>query len=97
MAWRCESSTRPTRPGRRTRHASTASTWATRRRLASPLNPDGDGPRAACIKSIAGTDSCQVRYVGVAESGRLHVAHEDGTEAEIGPGDAHIVEPGHDA
>jgi hypothetical protein len=50
-----------------------------------------------CIKPIAGTDSCQARHVGVAESGRLHVVHEDGTEAEIGPGDSYVIEPGHDA
>jgi hypothetical protein len=27
----------------------------------------------------------------------LHVAHEDGTEQELGPGDAYVIEPGHDA
>jgi len=25
------------------------------------------------------------------------VRHEDGTELELGPGDAYIIEPGHDA
>ena len=45
----------------------------------------------------AGTDSCQVRHVGIAQSGRIGVLHEDGTELEIGPGDAYIIEPGHDA
>jgi hypothetical protein len=50
-----------------------------------------------CVKPVAGTDSCQVRHVGVAQSGRLHVTHEDGTEADIGPGDAYVIEPGHDA
>ena len=30
-------------------------------------------------------------------SGRLHVEHEDGTAVEIGPGDAYIIEAGHDA
>jgi hypothetical protein len=30
--------------------------------------------------------------VGVAQSGRLHITHEDGTEADIGPGhDAWVV------
>jgi hypothetical protein len=43
-----------------------------------------------------GTDSCQVRHVGVAKSGRLHITHEDGTEADIGPGDEYVIEPGHD-
>jgi hypothetical protein len=50
-----------------------------------------------CIKPIAGTESCQARHVGVVQSGRIHVAHEDGTEGEIGPGEAYIIEPGHDA
>jgi hypothetical protein len=49
-----------------------------------------------CVKPVVGTDSCQVRHVGVVQSGRLHVAHEDGTEAEFGPGDAYVIEPGHD-
>jgi hypothetical protein len=50
-----------------------------------------------CVKPVAGTDSCQVRHVGVVQSGRLVVKHEDGTEAEVGPGDAYVIEPGHDA
>lgn len=49
-----------------------------------------------CIKPVAGTESCQARHVGSAISGRLHVLHEDGTETEIGPGDAFVIEPGHD-
>jgi hypothetical protein len=27
---------------------------------------------------------------------RRAVVHEDGTEVEIGPGDAYVIEPGHD-
>jgi uncharacterized cupin superfamily protein len=50
-----------------------------------------------CVKPVAGTDSCQARHVGVVQSGTLHVAHEDGTEVEIGPGDAYVIDPGHDA
>jgi hypothetical protein len=50
-----------------------------------------------CVKPVAGTDSCQVRHVGVAISGRLHVEHEDGTQLNLGPGDAYVIEPGHDA
>ena len=50
-----------------------------------------------CIKPGAGTDSCQARHVGVVGSGRLAVLHDDGTELEIGPGEAYIIEPGHDA
>ena len=50
-----------------------------------------------CVKPVAGTDSCQARHVGVAQSGRLHVSHEDGSEQDIGPGDTYVIEPGHDA
>jgi hypothetical protein len=50
-----------------------------------------------CVKPVAGTDSCQARHVGVVHSGRLVVSHEDGSEAELGPGDTYIIEPGHDA
>jgi hypothetical protein len=50
-----------------------------------------------CIKPVAGTDSCQMRHVGVAVSGRLMVHHDDGTELELSPGEAYIIEPGHDA
>ena len=50
-----------------------------------------------CVKPVAGTDRCQARHVGVVQSGRLHVEHDDGTEVDLGPGDAYVIEPGHDA
>jgi hypothetical protein len=50
-----------------------------------------------CIQPIVGGDSCQARHVGVLQSGTLHVAHDDGTEQEIGPSQAYLIEPGHDA
>ena len=50
-----------------------------------------------CVKPVAGTDSCQLRHVGVVQSGRLGVRHEDGSEVEVGPGEAYVIEPGHDA
>jgi hypothetical protein len=50
-----------------------------------------------CIKPVAGTDRCQARHVGVVQSGTLHVEHDDGSELELGPGDAYVIEPGHDA
>jgi hypothetical protein len=50
-----------------------------------------------CIKPLAGTDSCQLRHVGVLQSGRMQVTHNDGTELEIGPGETYVIEPGHDA
>ena len=49
------------------------------------------------IKPVVGTDSCQSRHVGAIVSGRLHVVHEDGTEDDAAPGDAYVIEPGHDA
>jgi hypothetical protein len=50
-----------------------------------------------CVKPVAGTDTCQLRHVGVVQSGRLAVRHDDGTEVEIGAGEAYVIEPGHDA
>jgi hypothetical protein len=50
-----------------------------------------------CIKPVVGGDSCQAHHVGAVTSGRLHIVHDDGTEAEIGAGDAYVIEPGHDA
>ena len=50
-----------------------------------------------CIKPVVGTDSCQTPHLGYVISGRLHVVHTDGTELDLGPGDAYRVEPGHDA
>jgi hypothetical protein len=49
------------------------------------------------VKPIAGTETCQVRHVGVLVSGNLRVAGADGVEYELGPGTAYIIEPGHDA
>jgi hypothetical protein len=50
-----------------------------------------------CVKPIAGTERCQARHVGLVQSGTLHVEHEDGSQAELGPGAAYVIEPGHDA
>jgi quercetin dioxygenase-like cupin family protein len=49
------------------------------------------------IKPIAGTDSCQVEHNGLMLSGRIKVVADDGSEMEIGPGDAYVIPPGHDA
>jgi len=49
------------------------------------------------VKPTAGTDSCEVPHFNYGISGRLHVRMDDGTESEIGPGDAQILSPGHDA
>jgi hypothetical protein len=50
-----------------------------------------------CVKPVAGTESCQNRHVGVLTQGRLVVRHDDGSEVEIGAGDAYVIEPAHDA
>jgi quercetin dioxygenase-like cupin family protein len=49
------------------------------------------------VKPIAGTASCQAHHVGYCLSGRMGVRMEDGTEMEVGPGDAAVIPPGHDA
>ena len=49
------------------------------------------------VKPIAQTASCQVAHTGYIVSGRLHVRMDDGTEVEMGPGEASITPPGHDA
>jgi hypothetical protein len=49
------------------------------------------------IKPVAKTETCQARHVGTIVSGQLHVVHSDGTEGDARPGDAYVIEPGHDA
>ena len=50
-----------------------------------------------CIKPLVGTDSCQARHLGTVVSGSLTVKHDDGSEVTLKPGDAYLIEPGHDA
>lgn len=49
------------------------------------------------VKPLAGTDSCEQSHLGYVISGRMRVALNDGSEADIGPGDVFAVPPGHDA
>jgi mannose-6-phosphate isomerase-like protein (cupin superfamily) len=49
------------------------------------------------VKPIAKTDSCQSNHFGYVVSGRMRVMMDDGAEAEAGPGDVMMIEPGHDA
>jgi len=49
------------------------------------------------VKPIAGTDSCQAPHTGYVLSGRMRVRMDDGEELEVGPGDAVVIPPGHDA
>jgi quercetin dioxygenase-like cupin family protein len=48
-------------------------------------------------RPAAGTDSCEVEHIGYVIQGRLAVQMDDGTQIEIGPGEAYHVPPGHDA
>ena len=50
-----------------------------------------------CIAPVTGTDSCQVRHLGVVHSGSLLVQHEDGSEETITKGDIYECIPGHQA
>ena len=50
-----------------------------------------------CIKPLVGGESCETAHLGYIVSGTLHVAADDGAEADIGPGDAYRIDPGHDA
>ena len=50
-----------------------------------------------CVKPGAGTDTCQSHHVGAVVSGTMHVEMEDGTSVDVGPGDAYVIPPGHDA
>jgi hypothetical protein len=52
---------------------------------------------SGCIQPVVGGDSCQNYHVGLLQSGRMRVAHDDGTELEIEPGQAYIIQPGHNA
>ena len=49
------------------------------------------------VKPIAKTDSCQVSHLGYCVSGRMRVYMDDGSEGEVGPGEAVAIPPGHDA
>jgi hypothetical protein len=49
-----------------------------------------------CIKPVVGTESCQVEHIGYVVSGGLGIRHDDGTEAELKPGDVYRIAPGHD-
>jgi hypothetical protein len=49
------------------------------------------------VKPIAKTDSCQVSHLGYVLSGRMKVRMDNGSEAEVGPGDVFALPPGHDA
>jgi quercetin dioxygenase-like cupin family protein len=49
------------------------------------------------VKPLAKTDSCQASHSAYVLSGRMHIRMDDGTEGAVGPGDAFVCVPGHDA
>ena len=49
------------------------------------------------LKPIVGTESCQADHLGYVVSGAMHIVHEDGSEADIAPGEVYVIKPGHDA
>jgi hypothetical protein len=50
-----------------------------------------------CVGPVVGGSLCQAHHLGVIVSGRLGIRHKDGSEVELGPGDAYDIQPGHDA
>lgn len=49
------------------------------------------------VKPVVGTESCEVRHVGVVLTGLLHVALDTGEEFEVGPWGVMDIPAGHDA
>ncbi len=49
------------------------------------------------VRPIVGGDSCQTAHLGYVLSGSIHIAGDDGTEADLRSGDAYTIAPGHDA
>ena len=49
------------------------------------------------VKPLAGTETCQVRHIGYAIAGTLHVRMDDGVEVDIRANDGYEIPPGHDA
>jgi hypothetical protein len=49
------------------------------------------------IRPIVGTETCQAHHLGVLLSGAIHVVAADGSEHDVRPGSAYVIEPGHDA
>jgi Cupin domain len=49
------------------------------------------------VKPIAGTESCRAHHTIFVLSGRMGIRMDDGSEIEIGPGDAVVIPSGHDA
>jgi len=52
---------------------------------------------SACVKPIAGTNSCQAAHYGYQISGTMTTRMDDGAEMTSKAGDALNIPPGHDA
>jgi uncharacterized cupin superfamily protein len=49
------------------------------------------------VKPLVGAESCEKQQLGYVLSGILHVAMDNGTEADIRAGEVGFLPPGHDA
>ena len=49
------------------------------------------------VKPIVKTSSCEAAHTQYVISGRLMIKMDDGTQVELGPGDAAVIPSGHDA
>lgn len=49
------------------------------------------------VKPAAGTELCEAAHMGYVIAGRERVQMADGTQVDLGPGDAFVIGPGHDA
>ncbi len=49
------------------------------------------------VKPIAQTNSCQATHACYVLSGRMGIRMDDESKGEVGPGDAFVAGPGHDA
>lgn len=52
---------------------------------------------SAHVKPIAQTHSCEFNHLGYVLSGRMRVVMDDGSEAELRPGNVFAIPAGHDA
>ena len=80
------------RKPRRSPSAAAMTSRSTSPRSSSPPSPRSSTSLARAIEF----DLAEVDLRG-RPAGQMHVRHNDGTEVEIGPGDAYVIEPGHDA
>ncbi len=49
------------------------------------------------VGPVVGAERCQTAHMPYVVAGRHHVVMDDGSEIDLGPGDAAVIPPGHDA